>query len=264
MCMHMTYLAALSFVGWLRELELRCPTFFVHECTEHVGRLYRMICKRIEKTHIIQHFKLCPSMFGLPATRVRDWIVGTSRTAILDTVNLPTPLRFRRSVTLRGEAFFCAAREFVQEALGRYKAKLGVSSCAVTWREVMSASVQHRVNQADTLRSVGHWMPSGVDNISQTTAFRKGAPIFAGCLTRSNAVHWSATQDRPQLPEECLVQMGLPVSSIWQRLAVTHAHSTMRLLQKACQNLCCGELLATLCTLPCWAPCFLHAGAIWM
>lgn len=150
-------------------------------------------------------------MFGLPATRVRDWIVGTSRTAILDTVNLPTPLRFRRSVTLRGEAFFCAAREFVQEALDRYKAKLGVSSCAVTWREVMSASAQHRVNQADTLRSVGHWMPSGVDNISQTTAFRKGAPIFAGCLTRSNAVHWSATEDRPQLPEECLVQMGLPV-----------------------------------------------------
>jgi hypothetical protein len=118
---------------------------------------------------------------------------------------------FGRLVALDGSVYFCAEDDFLRRVLNALKVTRKIpDGVDVTWADLVTLPLKGRLDEAEALRFKGLWAACGTVNILQSVFFKGGPSKLAPCLTRKSSCLWDSKQDRPQLAEEALIQMGIP------------------------------------------------------
>ena len=115
-----------SYKVWMSMVRARKPRIFIHEIT--VSQAAEAALKEdLEDLYLIKTITgLCPSMFGIPAQRERQFSVGTLKNVVVNTGSWEEFLNLMGSkCQLDGSVFFCSSEEHRREVVQGLAAKNG-------------------------------------------------------------------------------------------------------------------------------------------
>jgi hypothetical protein len=105
--------SVIPFEAWLREVKLRMPDMFMHECAGQTEVLFERMVSKLGDRFQLQRHILCPSNFGFPTTRSRSFVIGVNRVTLTNAAShIPCPIAtFGRVVMVDGSIYFCAEED---------------------------------------------------------------------------------------------------------------------------------------------------------
>ncbi|CAE7778137.1 unnamed protein product [Symbiodinium sp. CCMP2592] len=216
--------SAIPFLIWARERLCSQEDFFVVECVTNFDD--ETLAELLADSYQMHTLRACPSLFGLPVTRDRKYMVFLARRSLVwcDAVNSVGPQEafrklFARPVVMRGDELLRAPDAAVHDFVSSLAVARGLpesGSGSVAWSCYLAMSPANRQSVRDheqSLQAAGFAEQAAVlTNIAQRASHM--GPVlsgFAPALLRSSLL-WSFRLRRIVLPAEHLELQGY---SLW-------------------------------------------------
>jgi hypothetical protein len=222
--------SARAYFVFVAERRVRREPFFCQECTPS-SALIMVVRNYLSDLYDIEVVELCPSMFGHPHRRRRQWVTGVRRDFAIRTRPMSEMIdAFGCQVIITGDEYFCLDGEDVeqhihQRACARKLARADDGQ-AYTFREVLS---QHELGHlegyeesrrdliaAGRLSNLDPW----ISDLLQSPYTKKydGSTWMLQTLLQ-HTERWSHQKQRCLTGDETLASMGMPTPAVVRKLS---------------------------------------------